>query len=91
MPHTLPDLPWAKDALAPHISSETIDYHYGKHHQAYVTKLNAAIEGMNCELDRRYDHKWGRECGRRVVVSDPALQFLRPPLWSCVTDVSRFF
>lgn len=41
----LPALPWAKDALAPHISEETIDYHYGKHHRAYVTKLNAAIEG----------------------------------------------
>jgi Fe-Mn family superoxide dismutase len=41
----LPALPWAKDALAPHISEETIDYHYGKHHRTYVTKLNAAIEG----------------------------------------------
>jgi Fe-Mn family superoxide dismutase len=45
MAFTLPELPWAKDALAPHISAETIDYHYGKHHNAYVTKLNAAIEG----------------------------------------------
>lgn len=41
----LPALPWARDALAPHISAETIDYHYGKHHQAYVTNLNAQIEG----------------------------------------------
>lgn len=36
----LPPLPYAKDALAPHISAETLDYHYGKHHQAYVTNLN---------------------------------------------------
>lgn len=43
----LPALPYEKDALAPHISPETIDYHYGKHHQAYVTKLNAAIEGTD--------------------------------------------
>ena len=43
----LPELPWAKDALAPHITAETIDYHYGKHHAAYVTKLNAAIEGTD--------------------------------------------
>ncbi len=42
---TLPDLPYAKDALAPHISEETIEFHYGKHHNAYVTKLNAMIEG----------------------------------------------
>ena len=41
----LPQLPWAKDALAPHISPETIDYHYGKHHNAYVTNLNKLIEG----------------------------------------------
>ena len=41
----LPALPYARDALAPHISEETIDYHYGKHHQAYVTNLNKMIEG----------------------------------------------
>lgn len=41
----LPSLPYSKDALAPHISAETLDFHYGKHHQGYVNKLNAAIEG----------------------------------------------
>lgn len=41
----LPALPYARDALAPTISEETIDYHYGKHHQAYVTNLNKMIEG----------------------------------------------
>ncbi len=45
MAFTLPPLPYAKDALAPHISSETLDFHYGKHHQAYVTNLNKLIEG----------------------------------------------
>ena len=45
MEHKLPELPWSNDALAPHISPETIEYHYGKHHAAYVTKLNAGIEG----------------------------------------------
>ena len=44
MEHKLPELPWAKDALAPHISAETIEYHYGKHHNAYVTKLNDMIK-----------------------------------------------
>lgn len=42
---TLPELPYAMDALAPHISKETLEFHYGKHHKAYVDKLNAAIEG----------------------------------------------
>ena len=45
----LPALPWARDALAPHISAETIDYHYGKHHQTYVTNLNNLIKGTEFE------------------------------------------
>lgn len=45
MAHTLPELPFAKDALAPVISQETIEYHYGKHHAAYVNKLNELIQG----------------------------------------------
>ncbi|MEQ8719598.1 MAG: superoxide dismutase [Acidimicrobiales bacterium] len=41
----LPPLPFAEDALAPHMSAETLSFHYGKHHAGYVNKLNAAIEG----------------------------------------------
>ena len=44
---TLSPLPFAKDALAPYISPETIEYHYGKHHAAYVNKLNTLIEGTD--------------------------------------------
>ncbi len=45
MAHVLPELPYAQDALAPHISAETLEYHHGKHHQAYVNNLNNLIEG----------------------------------------------
>lgn len=45
----LPALPYAIDALAPHISQETLEYHHGKHHATYVTKLNAAIPGTEYE------------------------------------------
>ncbi|HEX8537228.1 MAG TPA: superoxide dismutase [Cystobacter sp.] len=45
MPFTLPELPYNKDALAPHISAETLEYHHGKHHNAYVTNLNKLLEG----------------------------------------------
>jgi Fe-Mn family superoxide dismutase len=45
MAFQLPDLPFAKDALAPHMSAETLDYHHGKHHKAYVTKTNELLEG----------------------------------------------
>jgi Fe-Mn family superoxide dismutase len=45
MPFALPPLPYAQDALAPHISKETFEFHYGKHHQAYVTNLNNLVAG----------------------------------------------
>ena len=45
----LPPLPYARDALAPHISAETLDFHYGKHHQTYVTNLNNLIKGTEFE------------------------------------------
>ncbi|MBV5273005.1 MAG: superoxide dismutase [Fe] [Lamprocystis purpurea] len=49
MAHQLPALPYEKNALEPVISAETIDYHYGKHHQAYVTNLNNLIPGTEFE------------------------------------------
>jgi superoxide dismutase, Fe-Mn family len=49
MEHILPPLPYAKDALQPYISAETLEYHYGKHHQAYVTNLNNLIKGTEFE------------------------------------------
>ena len=45
----LPDLPYAGNALEPHISAQTLDFHHGKHHKAYVDKLNAAISGTDYE------------------------------------------
>jgi len=49
MTHVLPPLPFAKDALEPVISAETIDFHYGKHHQAYATNLNNLVPGTEFE------------------------------------------
>ncbi|MFZ5604643.1 MAG: superoxide dismutase [Fe], partial [Pseudomonadota bacterium] len=49
MAFTLPELPYAKDALAPHISAETLEFHHGKHHNAYVTNLNNLIPGTEFE------------------------------------------
>lgn len=47
MAFELPALPYEKNALEPHISAETLEFHYGKHHQTYVDKLNAAVEGTD--------------------------------------------
>lgn len=49
MSFTLPELPYPRNALAPHISEETLDYHYGKHHKAYVDNLNKLIAGTDYE------------------------------------------
>jgi Fe-Mn family superoxide dismutase len=49
MAFELPPLPYAMDALAPHISQETLEYHYGKHHQTYVNNLNKLVEGTDDE------------------------------------------
>jgi Fe-Mn family superoxide dismutase len=49
MPHTLPPLPYDRQALEPYLSAETLDYHYGKHHAAYVTNLNNLIPGTAFE------------------------------------------
>ncbi len=49
MEHKLPELPYSKDALLPHISPETLEFHYGKHHQTYVTNLNNLIKGTEFE------------------------------------------
>jgi Fe-Mn family superoxide dismutase len=47
--HSLPELPYTLDALQPHISKETLEFHYGKHHQTYVTNLNNLIKGTEFE------------------------------------------
>ncbi len=49
MQHELPPLPYDKNALEPHISAETLEYHYGKHHQTYVTNLNKLVPGTEFE------------------------------------------
>ncbi len=50
MKHELPQLPYAIDALAPHISAETLEFHHGKHHKAYVDNLNKMISGTEFEV-----------------------------------------
>jgi Fe-Mn family superoxide dismutase len=52
MAHSVPDLPYAKDALEPHLDAQTMEIHHDKHHAAYVSKLNAAIEG-NADLEAK--------------------------------------
>ncbi|MFO0735608.1 MAG: superoxide dismutase [Labilithrix sp.] len=66
MAFTLPPLPYAKDALAPHISAETLDFHHGKHHNAYVVKLNELIAGKPEEGKSLEDIIKGTDVGTPV-------------------------
>lgn len=63
---SLPDLPYGKSDLAPHISEQTLEFHYGKHHQAYVDKTNKAIDGTKLEdasLEEIVRHAAGHDQG----------------------------
>lgn len=55
MPYTLPDLPYAYDALEPHIDAQTMEIHYTKHHQTYINNLNAALEGAGLSSEEQVD------------------------------------
>jgi len=89
MAHTLPDLPYAADALAPHISAETLEFHHGKHHAGYVTKLNAAVEGKPYssmtveELVERIDEI--PESARTAVFNNAAQHFNHSFYWKSLS------
>ena len=83
MEHTLPQLPYAKDALAPHISAETLEFHHGKHHQAYVTNLNNLIKGTEFEnLDLEAIVKKAPAGG---IYNNSAQVWNHTFFWNCLT------
>ena len=83
MEHTLPALPFAMDALAPHMSKETFEYHYAKHHQAYVTNLNNLIKGTDyADLDLEAIVKKAPAGG---VYNNAAQVWNHTFFWNCLT------
>jgi superoxide dismutase, Fe-Mn family len=86
MEHTLPTLPYAKDALAPHISVETLEYHYGKHHQTYVTNLNNLIKGTEFENASLEDVVRGSSGG---VFNNAAQVWNHTFYWNSLTPKSK--
>ena len=82
MPHELPPLPYPKDALEPHMSRETLEFHHGKHHKAYVDKLNELIKGTEFEtasledIVRRADGK---------LFNNAAQVWNHTFFWNCMT------
>lgn len=83
---TLPPLPYANDALAPHISAETIDFHYGKHHAGYVKKLNELVAGTpmaDLELEAVIDSVHGStDSNDKKVFNNAAQTWNHTFFWS---------
>lgn len=86
MAHELPALPYAKDALAPHISAETLEYHHGKHHAGYVKKLNAGVEGTAfAGLSVEDTIKKAHSEGNQGIFNNAAQHFNHSFYWSCLS------
>lgn len=89
MAHSLPSLPYSQDALAPHISAETLAFHHGKHHSGYVSKLNAALEGsplLDASVEDVIDRIDEVEPSVRGRVFNCAAQHLNHSFyWTCLS------
>ncbi len=86
MTFTLPALPFAKDALAPHISAETFDFHHGKHHNAYVVKLNELLPGSgfeNASLEEIIT-KTHNDASKAVLFNNAAQHWNHSFFWECL-------
>ena len=79
---TLPELPFAHDALAPAMSAETIEYHWGKHHRSYVTNLNNLVKGTEWEGRALEDIIRGSAGG---LFNNAAQHFNHSFFWKCLT------
>jgi Fe-Mn family superoxide dismutase len=86
MAHTLPELPYAMDALAPVISKETLEFHHGKHHAAYVNKLNELIEGKplaSLSLEEVIKKTW-KQPNDQPVFNNAAQVWNHTFYWHCL-------
>ena len=82
MPFELPALPYPRNALEPHISAETLDYHYGKHHKSYVDKLNGLVEGTELAGRSLEDIVKGSEGG---IFNNAAQIWNHSFYWNCLS------
>lgn len=83
MVHQLAELPFAKDALAPYMSAETLDYHHGKHHQAYVNNLNNLIKGT--EFEEMPLEEIVKKAAPGPIYNNAAQTWNHTFFWNCLT------
>lgn len=86
MTFTLPELPYAKDALAPYISSEGFDYHHGKHHATYVNKLNELVQGTDL-AEKSLDELvlLSAKEGKTAIFNNAAQHWNHSFFWNCLS------
>lgn len=91
MAFQLPDLPFAKDALSPHMSAETLDFHHGKHHAAYVKKTNELIEGKSDLSGASLVDviKKASDTGDKKLFNNSAQIWNHSFFWQCLSPESR--
>jgi Fe-Mn family superoxide dismutase len=82
MEHKLPPLPFAMDALEPHMSRETLEYHYGKHHKTYVEKLNQLIKDTEHENE---DLEHIVKTAKGAIFNNAAQAWNHTFFWHCLT------
>ena len=88
---TLSSLPFDERALEPHISARTLEFHYGKHHQAYIDNLNKLVAGTNMENDS-LEHIILKTAGREdkvAIYNNAAQAYNHEFFWKCLKPVSR--
>ncbi len=87
-PFTLPDLPYAENALAPHLSAETLKFHHGKHHKAYVDKLNELVQGnefVDSSLDQIVVATTGKKAkDKRLIFNNAGQHWNHSFFWKCM-------
>ena len=89
MPFRLPDLPFARDALQPVMSAETLDYHYGKHHKAYVDKVNKLVgEGGDGERSLIETVRAAKANGDKGLFNNSAQIWNHSFFWQCLAPAS---
>ena len=91
MTFQLPDLPFAKDALAPHMSAETLEFHHGKHHAAYIKKTNELIEGKSDLAGASLIDviKSASESGDKKLFNNSAQIWNHSFFWQCLSSEGR--
>ena len=83
MPFTLPELPYAMDALQPHMSKETLEFHYGKHHKTYVDNLNKLVEA-DAKMQGKSLEEIIKTAGPGKLFNNAAQVWNHTFFWSCL-------